>query len=54
MACLFTLGMADRWRRKLSIYTYLLWWHLKLCPEGMGLRPTNNPPFMKGGLEGIP
>jgi hypothetical protein len=44
MACLFTLGMAERWRKKLSIYAYLLWWHLKLCPEGMGLRPTNHPP----------
>ena len=26
------------WRRKLSIYAYLLWWHLRFCPEGMGLR----------------
>jgi hypothetical protein len=40
MACLFTLGMANRWRKKLSVYAYLLWWHLKLCPEGMGLKPS--------------
>jgi hypothetical protein len=40
MACLFTLGMAERWRKKLSVYAYLLWWHLKLCPEGMGLKPN--------------
>jgi GT2 family glycosyltransferase len=26
------------WRKKLAIYTYLFWWHLKLCPEDMGLR----------------
>ena len=39
-ACLFTVGMVKRWRRKLSIYAYLLWWHLRFCPEGMGLKPT--------------
>lgn len=40
IACLFTLGMANRWRKKLSVYAYLLWWHLKFCPEGMGLKPS--------------
>jgi GT2 family glycosyltransferase len=40
VACIFTLGMAERWRRKLPIYAYLLWWHLRLCPEGMGLKPN--------------
>jgi GT2 family glycosyltransferase len=39
-ACLFTLGMIKRWRKKLSLYDYLLWWHLRLCPEGMGLKPN--------------
>jgi len=38
LVCLFTLGRVKRWRRKLSIYTYLLGWHLKLCPVNMGLR----------------
>jgi GT2 family glycosyltransferase len=38
VACLFTLGMVERWRRKLSIYAYLLAWHLRFCPEGMGLK----------------
>jgi GT2 family glycosyltransferase len=44
IACLFTVGMIKRWRRKLSIYAYLLGWHLKFCPEGMGLRnrPMSN------------
>ncbi len=30
------------WRKKLAIYTYLFWWHLKLCPEDMGLRKQTN------------
>jgi GT2 family glycosyltransferase len=37
--CLFTAGTAKRWRRKLAVYSYLLWWHLRLCPTGMGLKP---------------
>jgi len=36
-ACLFTLCLVKRWRSKLSLYGYLLWWHLRFCPEGMGL-----------------
>ena len=39
LACGFTIGMVKRWRRKLSIYAYLFWWHLNLCPDGMGLKP---------------
>jgi len=38
VACLFTLFIIDKWKSKLSIYAYLLWWHLRLCPEEMGLR----------------
>jgi len=38
VACLFTLFTIDKWKSKLSIYAYLLWWHLRLCPEEMGLR----------------
>ena len=34
VATLFTI---KGWREKLSIYAYLLWWHLRLCPKGMGL-----------------
>ena len=26
------------WRKRLSIYAYLLAWHLRFCPEGMGLK----------------
>jgi hypothetical protein len=40
VACLMTLFTVRSWRRKLSIYAYLFWWHLKLCPEDMGLKPT--------------
>jgi hypothetical protein len=29
-----------KWKRRLSVYAYLLWWHLKGCPEGMGLKES--------------
>jgi len=38
---LMTLFTIKSWRKKLSIYAYLLGWHLRFCPEGMGLRPHN-------------
>jgi hypothetical protein len=38
MACFFTFFTITRWKRRLSIYSYLMWWHLKGCPEGMGLK----------------
>lgn len=38
-SCMFTLFTIKKWRRKLSTYAYLVWWHLRLCPEGMGLKP---------------
>ncbi len=38
LACLFTLFSITKWRKRFSIYSYLLWWHLKGCPEGMGLK----------------
>jgi len=40
-ACFFTIFSIKKWRQKLSIFAYLMWWHLRLCPEGMGLRPHN-------------
>ena len=33
----FTAFRRERLRRKLNIYARLIYWHLKLCPEGMGL-----------------
>jgi len=36
--CFFTLFTIEKWRKKLSIYIYLLIWHLRFCPEGMGLK----------------
>ncbi len=36
--CLFTLFSIRKWRQRLSLYVYLLWWHLRLCPNKMGLR----------------
>jgi GT2 family glycosyltransferase len=38
VASVVTLFRVKNWRKKLSIYAYLFWWHLKLCPEDMGLR----------------
>jgi GT2 family glycosyltransferase len=38
MTSLITLFMIKAWRKKVSIYAYLLWWHLRFCPEGMGLK----------------
>jgi hypothetical protein len=32
-----TLFIVKKWRTKLSAYLYLMWWHLRLCPETMGL-----------------
>jgi GT2 family glycosyltransferase len=40
IACMVTLFMVKKWRIKLSTYLYLMWWHLRLCPEGMGLKPV--------------
>ena len=35
---LVTFFAIKAWRRKLSIYAYLFWWHLRLCPKAMGLK----------------
>ncbi len=40
VASLVTLFIVKSWRRKLLIYAYLFLWHLRLCPEGMGLKPV--------------
>ena len=37
VACLLTLFIITKWKSKLSIYAFLLWWHLRLCPKEMGL-----------------
>ena len=37
-ACFFTIFSIKKWRQKLSTFAYLMWWHLRLCPEGMGLK----------------
>jgi GT2 family glycosyltransferase len=41
LVSLVTFFTIKGWRKKLSIYAYLMWWHLRFCPEEMGLRPTN-------------
>ena len=42
IGCLFTLFLVERWRKRLSIYAYLLAWHLCFCPRSWGLKRTNN------------
>ncbi len=42
MACLFSFFTIQRWRERLFLYAYLMGWHLKGCPEGMGLKRNNN------------
>jgi hypothetical protein len=44
IVCVFTLFMVKKWRTKLSTYLYLMWWHLRLCPQEMGLKPTSEVP----------
>lgn len=40
VASLVTLFVVKGWRDKLAIHAYLFWWHVKFCPDGMGLKPT--------------
>ncbi len=37
-ACLFTFFRVKKWRQKYSVLAYLIGWHLRLCPEGKGLK----------------
>ncbi len=37
VASVMTFFAVKGCRRKLSVYAYLFWWHLRLCPEEMGL-----------------
>jgi GT2 family glycosyltransferase len=36
--CSFTFFEHKKWKKKLSVVAHLLEWHLKGCPEGMGLK----------------
>ena len=38
IACILTGFAVKKWRNKFLNYAYLLLWHLKGCPEGMGLK----------------
>ena len=40
LANLLTFLTIKKWKRRFLVYAYLLWWHLKGCPEGMGLKPV--------------
>ena len=38
IGCVLTLFLIRRWRRRFSIYLYLMVWHLRFCPREMGLK----------------
>ncbi len=40
--CALTCFRFRSWRQRLSILSYVLWWHLRLCPEAMGLGPSGS------------
>jgi GT2 family glycosyltransferase len=40
LACVFTLFMVKKWRTRFFTHLYLMWWHLQLCPQGIGLKPV--------------
>ncbi len=42
IANLFTFFAVRKLKEKCLVYAYLLWWHLKLCPDGMGLKKETN------------
>jgi len=39
--CVLTFFLVKKWRKRLSIYFYLMVWHLRLCPREMGLNSTS-------------
>lgn len=41
--CLVTFFTRRQWNQRLSLFVYLLAWHLRLCPEGMGLKQSMPP-----------
>jgi len=38
IGCIMTGFKVKRWKTQLSNYAYLFWWHMKGCPEEMGLK----------------
>ena len=38
MVCIFSLFTIKKWRKRLFVCSHAIWWHLRLCPKGMGLR----------------
>jgi len=42
MGLLLTLGISKHFQRKIRIYSQLLLWHLKSCPDGAGLKESRN------------
>ena len=41
LGIIITLGCSSAIREKVFVYSHLLWWHLKGCPENVGLKLSN-------------
>lgn len=52
LLCFLTFFTRREWTRRLSLFAYLMAWHLKWCPEGMGLRPKGSGGELGGELGG--
>lgn len=42
LGCLFTLFLIRKWSKRLSVYAYLMAWHLRFCPREWGLKTGAN------------
>jgi GT2 family glycosyltransferase len=51
LACILTFFTVKKLRRKLLIDTYLIKWHLRLCPKRMGLSSILSSSLLKGDRE---
>ena len=53
LSCLASAGTVAEWRRRLATYARLLFWHLRLCPEGNGLREIEERAFVVMRRNGV-
>jgi len=49
LACLLTLFAKKGWNRRLILFAYLTWWHLRFCPSGMGLKERDSDAISRRG-----
>lgn len=54
LGLLLTFGTSQRFQRKLSMYWQLFLWHVKLCPDSMGLKRQQGPSLSSLEKKGSP